>query len=78
MNDALTTGADLGAVRFAHTAVEDVPPRPAGPHAISNHFPPMVRDALIAASRVYGAHERAVAINRATDKARFVYPELFN
>ena len=48
---------------------------------ISNHFPPNVRDALVAASRMpidFDLYARVKAINQVVAKARATYPELFN
>lgn len=52
--------------------------KPAVP--VSKHFPPVIRDALIAASRVWTDADplaRIKAIDRAADRARALYPELF-
>lgn len=48
---------------------------------VSNHFPPRVRDALVAASRTstYGDPlARLKAINQVVERARLVHPELFH
>jgi hypothetical protein len=47
---------------------------------VSNHFPPVVRDALVAASRTstcVDPMDARAAINHATARARLLYPELF-
>lgn len=51
------------------------------PADISNHFPPSIRDALVAASQVWNQPgdpmARLRAINHATELAQARYPELF-
>lgn len=48
---------------------------------VSNHFPPSIRDALVAASQVWNQPgdpmARLRAINHATELAQARYPELF-
>lgn len=48
---------------------------------VSNHFPPSIRDALVAASRVWPTPgdpmARVRAIAHATELAQSRYPELF-
>ena len=47
---------------------------------VSNHFPPTVRDALVAASRTLTTFDpmaRAKAINKVVERARLVHPNLF-
>jgi hypothetical protein len=48
--------------------------------SISRHFPPVVREALVAASlteTTFDPLARVKAINRAAEKARALYPDLF-
>jgi len=53
------------------------PPRPARPDQVSSHFPPQVRDALVAAAQLGHPTDRVDAIDHVVATAKTRYPQLF-